>query len=333
MPVPDGGESDSGVPDAGPVDAGPDVELLTFIDLPRMGSTHELSGLWFDPSASILYAIQDTSPRITQLIVSSDLTMIFVGSQLALTGRPNSSWDGEALTRLGDQFYASSDETIPLEERFDADGGYLGGVSLPAHYAMDRTNLGIEGLSIEPDGGYLFACNEEALTIDGALSSKTAGTTVRIFRRELATNTDEERAYRTEPCGAGGATCDMGVSEILALSPTRLLVLERGYQVGYGDTVRLFRVDDYTQGDDVLATAALNATTPVLPKTLVVDLGTLPPSGATTMDTQPNPLLDNFEGLALGPMLGDRRVLFVISDDNANTKQVARVLVLAIRGL
>ena len=199
---------------------------------------------------------------------------------------------------------------------------------------MHTLNHGVEGMSAEPDGGYLFICNEEALNSDGAQSTKTAGTTVRILRRALATNTDEERAYRTEPLGAGGTSgADMGVSDILALSPTELLVLERGYQTGYGNTVRLFRVD-YSMGDDVLATPSLTASSPVIAKTLVVDLGTLPSAGITNPGTQPNPILDNFEGLALGPLLDDgRRVIFVTSDDNARATQVPRVLVLGIRGL
>jgi hypothetical protein len=335
MTVDDAGTDDAGVPDAGAVDAGPDLELITFIDLPRMTSTQQLSGTWFEASTGILYALKDDAPKITQLVVSQDLHTLFVGAEINLTTRPNPIiWDGEALTHIGDEFWASSDETTPLEERFDAGGGYLGPIQLPAHYSMDHSNAGIESLTVEPDGGYLFACNEEALTIDGAVSSKSAGGTLRLFRRELATGHDEERAYRTEPCGAGGSACSMGVSDMLALSPTQLLVMERGFQTGYGNTVRIFRVDDYTQGTDVLSTPSLGPSTPVLPKTLVVDIGTLPPMGATTPDTQPNPILDNFEGLALGPVLADgRRIIFVTSDDNASARQVPRVLVLAIRGL
>jgi hypothetical protein len=49
----DAGIPDAGVPGAGPVDAGPDVELLTFIDLPRMTSTQQLSGTWFEASTEI----------------------------------------------------------------------------------------------------------------------------------------------------------------------------------------------------------------------------------------------------------------------------------------
>lgn len=50
--------------------------------------------------------------------------------------------------------------------------------------------------------------------------------------------------------------------------------------------------------------------------------GALTPPGAT----QPNPLLDNFEGVALGSRLPDgRHTLFLISDDNESASQTTRV--------
>ena len=53
--------------------------------------------------------------------------------------------------------------------------------------------------------------------------------------------------------------------------------------------------------------------------------------GATTPGTQPNPLLDNYEGLALGPRLpGGRRSLLLQSDDNFSAGQVTRVVALGV---
>jgi len=128
------------------------------------------------------------------------------------------------------------------------------------------------------------------------------------------------------------------VKDAIALADTALLLLERGWQSDWGNTVRIYRVDladPGLGGADVLASAGLDADTPVLAKTLVVDLGALRVEGVTHPGTQANPLLDNYEGLAVGPVLPDgRRVLFVTSDDNANhATQVARVLVLAVPGL
>jgi hypothetical protein len=190
---------------------------------------------------------------------------------------------------------------------------------MPATFSEQATgNKGLESLAASPDGRYLFVANEAALISDGAKATKSAGTTVRILRRELDAGTDVEKKYTTEPLGEGGATGDMGVSEIAALSDHELLVLERGYQPDYGSTVRLYRVDfDEDRG--------------VLSKRLVVDLGTLSRDGVSHPGTQPNPILDNYEALAIGPALEDGRLtLFVTSDDNGSATQVARILVLAI---
>jgi hypothetical protein len=64
-----------------------------------------------------------------------------------------------------------------------------------------------------------------------------------------------------------------------------------------------------------------------LPKQLLVDVAACPPMGATAKQPQPNPLLDNIEGMALSP---DRRTLRLISDNNANPVQTTRVYTLAV---
>jgi hypothetical protein len=110
----------------------------------------------------------------------------------------------------------------------------------------------------------------------------------------------------------------VGVVDVTPLSASRMLVTERHYVPGVGNAVRVYCAD--------LEPAK---------KTLLVDLGRLPAAGVPPAPgTQRSPLLDNFEGLALGPTLPDgRRLVFMVSDDNGNPKQVARVLVLAVTGL
>jgi hypothetical protein len=325
---------------AGGADAGSDAGLaptglLAVVDLPRTGVTQSLSGTFYDAETRTLYALPDVAPRIVPLSVSEDYRTITPGAPIALTGRPGTAWDGEGLVRKGGEFIAVTVETEPLVERFDASGKYLGKVDLPAVYAQQASNnKGLESLTLSPSGDYLFTANESALTVDGPPPSKTAGTTVRLLRRQLASGHDEAHAYRTEPLGPGTGG-DMGVSDMLALSDTELLVMERGFQSDYGNTVRLYRVELASSGPgsaDVLATPSLDASTPALPKTLVLDLVTLPADGVTHPGLEPNPILDNFEALALGPVLPDgRRVVFVTSDDNGNPDQLPRVLVLAIR--
>lgn len=318
-------------PPPGPVP----VVVHARIDLPRRHDTESLSGTAFDAATRTLYAIPDKTQQIVPLVANADFTALTVGAPLPLTGRTDPAWDGEGLVRMRDgSFIAVTVETEPLVERFDATGKKTGVVTLPPHFALQASgNKGMESLALSPSERFLFTANENALTIDGLPSTKTRGTTVRILKRELATATDVEFAYRTEPLGAGGPTGDMGVSDVAALDDDTLLVLERGFQPDYGNTVRIYRVD-LRSGAHVESIPALGDATPVLTKTLLVDIGTLPPGNATHPGPEPNPILDNYEALALGPTLADgRRLLFVTSDDNASAKQVPRVLVLAVLGL
>jgi hypothetical protein len=327
--------SDDGAMSAGDASAALQVTVYALFDLPRMKITQSLSATAFDPATRTLFALPDKDPMIVPLIGNADFTSFTVGTPLPLTGRADTVWDGEGLVRIDGGYIAVTVETEPRVERFDGAGKRTGAVTLPPHFALQAPgNKGMESLTLSPSGRFLFTANEAALTIDGLPPTKTRGTTVRILKRDLSTGTDIELAYRTEPVGAGSSPSgDMGVSELAALDDDTLLVLERGFQVDYGSTVRIFRVDLRT-GAHVETIPALNDATPVLTKTLVVDIGTLPPGNATHPGPDPNPLLENYEALAIGPTLPDgRRLLFVTSDDNAKATQVPRVLVLAIRGL
>jgi hypothetical protein len=46
---------------------------------------------------------------------------------------------------------------------------------------------------------------------------------------------------------------------------------------------------------------------------------------------QPDPLLDNFEGMTLGPKLpGGRQSLVLITDNNGNGSQITRLVALSV---
>lgn len=315
------------------------VRLVALCELPRSEISEGLSGTWFDPATRTLFALQDTVPRIVPLVASADFRSWNAGTPITLQGRPSASWDGEALSRAGNEFLAIADEGAGRIERFDAAGHFLGALAVPERFAQQaRDNKGVEGLSVSPGERFLFVANEAALVDDGPLATHALGTTVRILRHELASGREEQRAYRTEPLGAGGDG-EMGVSDLTAVSDDVLLVLERGYQAGYGNTVRIFRVDfrasDAAGGSAPApsggaATGGLDPATPLLRKTLVIDLATLPARGVTRDSPQPNPVLENYEALALGSVQPDgRRLLFVTADDNASSEQRPRILVLS----
>jgi len=325
---------DASAPDAGVSEGGgaqvPAVSLLSTFDLPRVRATRAISATVFDPATGTLLALLDREPLMVRLAPSADYKTWTVGDTLPIDGAP-AAYDGEGLARVSGSFYAVTSETAPRIDRLDAAGKVLETVPLPAPFSGLRPgNKGIEALSASPSEKLLFFANEQALLADGAGPTKERGTVVRIVRRDLAAGADTVHPYLTEPLGAGTGG-DMGVSEILAVSDSDLLVLERGFQADYGNTVRLYRVR--LAAGLPADTASLPADVKVLAKELVVDLATLD-CACVHPSRQPSPILDNYEALALGPKLADgRRVVFVTSDDNAQSTQVARIVTLALAGI
>ncbi|CAA9381991.1 MAG: hypothetical protein AVDCRST_MAG01-01-19, partial [uncultured Rubrobacteraceae bacterium] len=241
-----------------------------------------------------------------------------------------SNFDGEglALTRKGDLL--ASSETEPQVRRFDPEGNFIEELPVPQKFKVapegeGQRNQTFESLSLSPNGRSLFTANEGFLLADG----------------ETADGSDRIRILRYEDRGPGSfepveeffylADPNQGVVEVVALSEDELLVLERGFQSGVGNTVRVYKVSldgaEDVSDEPSLAQPGLEP----VEKELLVDLADCPSSGATTPGTQANPLLDNYESLALGPRLpGGRRSLLLQSDDNFSAGQVTRVVALGV---
>ena len=241
-----------------------------------------------------------------------------------------SNFDGEGLTltRRGDLL--ASSETEPSIRRFDLDGNLLEELAVPQKFKVTpegqaQRNQTFESLALAPGGRSLFTAVEGPLAPDGP--SAEGENRIRILRYEDrgpgGFQPVEEFFYLTEP--------GQGVVEIVALSEDELLVLERGFQSGVGNTVRVFRVSlDGAKDVSDEPSLAAPGLEPV-EKELLVDVADCPSGGATTPGTQPNPLLDNYESLTFGPRLpGGRRSLLLQSDDNFSAGQVTRVVALGV---
>lgn len=208
------------------------------------------------------------------------------------------------------------------------DGTFVGRQPLPDMFRVDpagqtgvRNNLAFEGLTFAPDGNSYWVSNEEALFQDGAPTTGTTGTTIRLTHYTRDGATIAQFAYLTDPnpTGASGKNDSNGVSEILSVDATRLLVMERGtYQDAsetYHNNVRLYEVDT-ASGQDVSDVASLRDTpaTP-LAKTNVLTLD----------DTTPD--IDNLEDLSWGPRLADGNPTLVLgSDNNFNDSEFTQFL-------
>lgn len=224
--------------------------------------------------------------------------------------------EGDVLRGFGPALYESR-----------RDGTLVREFALPPVFAADpagqrgpRDNLSLEGLALTPDGREAWVAMENALRQDGPMPTVHApGGPCRFTRIDLATgHATRQIAYVPDAIPLRpllpGTHADNGVSEVLMIDGDRMLVLERAYALGTGNSLRLYEIDTRDASD----TLALDALTPdnhrPTPKKLVADFAALGLSR-----------LDNTEGLCWGPDLpGGGRMLVAVSDDNFNPLQVTQ---------
>lgn len=305
------------------------VSLWSWFDLPDDPRSRELSGIAWDASTRTLWAVQDEIPRIVALHPDDELRTWRFGETVDVT--VSGPLDLEGIAVVPEGFVVCSEDGPRILE-IDHQGALRHEVAVPARFREARQNKSLESLAMSPTGRYLFTTSEAALGSDGSIATHAEGTRVRILRLDRAHDQRRgevsEHVYVTDPALRDGG--DYGVSELAALGDEELLVLERGWLKGAGNTARIYRasLDD---GASCLGLPALPAGHPALRKTLVADLSKLAASGLPpAKQPQANPILDNYEGLAVGPRLRDgRSTLILVSDDNGRSDQVARILVLA----
>ncbi|MEU4689558.1 esterase-like activity of phytase family protein [Actinoplanes sp. NPDC023714] len=239
-------------------------------------------------------------------------------------------FDGEGLVaENGGRTILAGSEKEPSIRRFRlSDGKELASLPVPARFRVTpageaAVNQTFEALTATPDGRRLYAGMEGSLAADGA-----------GFNRILAYAGSPRGAYSPIAQYAYRPDPNLGLVELIAIADRQFLSVERGFTAGVGNTVRVFRVSA-TGAPDVSDIASLSTLTDPrawLGKELLFDVADCPPSGATAKQPQPNPLLDNIEGAALGKSLpGGRRVLHLISDDNGSATQITRSYAFAVK--
>ncbi|MGE2715054.1 esterase-like activity of phytase family protein [Mycolicibacterium litorale] len=213
----------------------------------------------------------------------------------------------------------------PFVRIADFDGRYLGEFALPPTLRMSaentgtRRNLALEGLTVTPGGQAVWAGMEGPLLQDGPLPSDTEGALTRITRFDPDTGTaDAQYAYPLDAVSAGRGG-DNGLSDLVAVDDSTLLVVERGF--AGRNSVRIYRAE-VADADNVLDLPALGGReVRPMAKTLLVDLATTPGLNR----------LDNIEGITLGPALPDgRRTVVLIGDDNFSPTQITQVVAFAM---
>ena len=240
-------------------------------------------------------------------------------------------WTSEGRRKVG---RGAPDLLDPFVHRSTLDGRYVDEVPLDPMFRITagargpRDNLVFEGATLSPDGESLWVSMEGTLQQDGSMPTANDGAWLRFSRYPRIANggfgrLNRQVVYSIDPIPVAGAWTTRGalngVSEILAVDGTRMLVLERAFALGTGWRVRLFEADwsDATdvQAVDSLADRAARDRIVPMTKHLVLDFDTL------------GIRIDNLEGLCFGPALSNgHRTLVAVSDDNFNPGQVTQFL-------
>jgi len=307
-----------------------------------------LSGLTYDPACDLFYALSDdrgyvAPPRVYTLKLELDGPLVRPLEVITLRDERGEAVDdgildpeAVALAPSGALWVATEGDARglipPRIMAFRLDGTMLHELEIPQSYlpaegSGARSNLGFEGMSVSPNGSRIIAAVESALLQDGPNADLDHGAVIRLVVFDAATRRAvSERAYRVEPVPdkprPPTAYRSIGVSEILALDDRRVLVVERSFSAGVGNTVRIYLADLQT-GDDITGVASLSAKVKPVHKTLIADLS----------DLGIDP--DNLEGMSFGPMLADgRSTLVMVADNNFHPDvQANQLLVLAVSGI
>jgi hypothetical protein len=176
--------------------------------------------------------------------------------------------------------------------------------------AGKRTNRGMEGLAISPDGQYLYGMLQSAMLDEGGGN----GSISRIVKYDLATGAAvAQYAYQMKRSGQG-----QGTSALVAINDHEFYVIERNNRgVGVGAEFltadkEVYRIDlagatDVSAIDLDVVGAAF---TKVTKSTQVLDLD------ADTLAALGNKSPEKWEGLAIGPKLANGSYLLLAGTDN-----------------
>jgi hypothetical protein len=244
--------------------------------------------------------------------------------------------EGIAPTADGKGFYWSSELGAPLRIT-DKEGRFVADLSdaVPEYYHPQgkkedplgvRSGLSFEGLSLTPDGKTLFVALESSLKQDGQMATTVSSAPVRILKyrvnptdnsltltAEFIYNTDA--IPRVTPFGVN----DNGVSEILAISENRAIIIERaGRNASEGFSefdfdIRVYLVD-ISAATNVMGVESLSgieklSTLQPLHKRLLIDFNNI--------TDKP----DGIEAVAFGPEINGKKTLLFASDNNFQSYQ------------
>jgi hypothetical protein len=310
-----------------------------------------LSGITYDAKNEVYYAISDdrgekAPARFYTLKIdlskgslkNGGVVPVRVTTLLNKTGQTfrlgTTDTEGITLTNKGTVFISSEGDVgqliNPFVKEFSVSSGKeLTTLPMPEKFLPSRdgkkgirNNLAFESLTITPDENNLFTATENALVQDGSEAKPKVSSACRILQYNLFTKQlEKEFLYPTQPLAPllnFSRKFTTGLPDLYALdNQGHFLSLERTF-TGLSFSIALYQVsleeaDDISSINSLLAVDSKSIKT--VEKKLLLDLRKL------------DVLLDNIEGLTLGPTLPDgQRSLILVSDNNFQPVQRTQIL-------
>lgn len=222
----------------------------------------------------------------------------------------------------------------PFVREMTTDGSFVRQFATPAMFNYvdnastgGRSNKLFEALAITPNGT-VYTANEDALIQDGPITTLGAGSVVRVTALNPVTGlAGRQYAYQLPAIpvdAAPGAPFgpDNGLPELLALSDTTFIAVERAFASGVGNTIRLVLTRITPDTTDVSALASLQgASYTPMTRELLLEMP-ITWQGVT---------LDNIEGISWGHTLANgHRTLVLAADNNFSGTQVTQFIALEV---
>ncbi len=305
---------------------------------------HEATLTLQDGSGDISFELQKTrllmSPTGSPLVGSLTAHSVDLAEEMARPslGSKATNWtafDPEGIRRLKDGSMLVTDEYGPRVVLFDKWGRLMNQFSLPERFELRSPvngdnlrgafpNRGFEGIAVTPDKNRLVAVIQSPLIQDGEIKEdKCLGLNCRWIVFDVKHHVKQQLVYQLEDLKSG-------VSEILAISESKFLVLERDSEVAEEAKLKRIYLVDISGASDVSTVDALPPL--ALPEEIV------PVSKRLLIDL----LDDRFgiggkhaaekpEGLSWGAVLADgRRTLWVCCDNDFDSHVKSEIYCFAV---
>jgi len=294
-----------------------------------------LSGIDYNGASYVLISDRSKSPEVYSAeiqIENLSIDSIYFKGVEKLSCDDIEIFDSESIRFLPHKpgYLVSTEGNINSNKRpeiieVDTKGKCQKAYNLPQHFNLDapnrpRQNGVFEGLTLDYKASGFWVVNEIPLKEDGKKPKLyNTNSPVRLTHYQLDNqNPDFQLSYDLDklikipllPFGLNGVT------EILQIDQSHMLVLERSYSAGHkskGNRIKLFLVNlsnaaNTLKFDSLRKHKHLN-----LDKVLLFD-------SKTIRNQLKYKFIDNIEGITLGPVLSNgNKSLILVSDNNFNT--------------